>query len=82
MGDPEEVLYLCQPFQSHRAIYLQKASSAFLNNGTGSEWFCLNQVGMLTSPTLFHIVLERLMMDALEEHAGIIGMENRMITNL
>ena len=61
-----------------------KASRAVLNNGNTGEWFCITvrvRQGYLFSPILFHIVLERVMTDALEEHIGTISFGGRMITN-
>ena len=47
--------------------------------------FLLKQVrqkGCFLSPTLFNIFLERIMTDALEEHAGKVSIGGRNISNL
>ncbi|XP_035824558.1 uncharacterized protein LOC118477364 [Aplysia californica] len=38
--------------------------------------------GCLLSPTLFNIILERIMTDSLEDHNGTISIGGRTITNL
>ena len=62
-----------------------KARNAVQMNGCIREWF-RTTVGVrqecLLSPTLFNIILERIMSDALEEHDGKVGIGGRNITNL
>ena len=62
-----------------------KATSAVQVNGSIREWFRITvgvRQGCLLSPTLFHIFLERIMSDALEEHDGKVSIGGRNITNL
>ena len=62
-----------------------KASSAVYLNGVIGDWF-RTTVGVrqrcLFSPTLFNIFLERIMVDALEDHQGTVSIGGRRITNL
>ena len=62
-----------------------KATSAVQMNGSIEESFRTTvgvRQGCLLSPTLFNIVLERIMSDALEEHDGKVSIGGRNITNL
>ena len=62
-----------------------KSSSAIINNGWLGECFCTStgvRQGYLPSPTLFNIFLDRLMTNALDDHAGTISTGERVITNL
>ena len=55
-----------------------KATSAVLFNSSIGDWF-RTTVGVrqecLLSPTLFNIFLERIMIDALENHEGTVSIE-------
>ena len=65
--------------------HFYKATSAVQMNGSIEEWFRTTvgvKQGCLLSPTLFNILLERIMPDALEEHEGKVGIGDRNITNL
>ncbi|GFS18270.1 transposon TX1 uncharacterized 149 kDa protein [Elysia marginata] len=65
-----------------------------LHNKAISAIFCINNFGdwlrttvgvcqgCLLSPTLFIIVLERIMTDAVEDHFGTVSIGDRPITNL
>ena len=60
------------------------ATSAVQMNGSIGEWFRTAvgvRQGYLLSPTLFNILLERIMSDALEEHDGKVSIGGS-ITNL
>ena len=61
-----------------------KAQSAVLFNGSTGEWF-RTTVGVrqrcLLSPTLFNIILERIMCEALDDYEGCFSIEGRLITN-
>ena len=61
-----------------------KAQSAVLFNDSTGEGF-RNTVGIrqwcLLSPTLFHIFLERIMCEALDDHEGSVSIGGRLITN-
>ena len=62
-----------------------KATSAVLFNSSIGDWFRTTvgvPQGCLLSPTLFNIVLERIMTDALEDHEGTVSIGGRTITNL
>ena len=61
-----------------------KAASAVLFNRSIEDWFRTTvgvQQGCLLSPTLFNILLERIMTDALEDHECTISIGGRTITN-
>ena len=65
-------------------LYDNAISAVLMNDSTG-EWFRTTvgvRQGCLLSPTLFNIFLERIMSDALEEHAGKVSIGGRTITNL
>ena len=54
-------------------------------NGSVGEWFRTTvgvRQGSLLSPTLFNILLERIMSDALKEHDGKVSIGGRNVTNL
>ena len=62
-----------------------KATSAVLFNGSIGDWFRTTvgvRQGCLLSPTLFNILLERIMTDDLEDHEGTVSIGDRTITNL
>ena len=53
-----------------------KATSAVLFNGSIGDWFRTTvgvRQGCLLSHTLFNILLERIMTDALEDHEGTVS---------
>ena len=62
-----------------------KATSAVLFSSSIGNWF-RTTVGVrqrcLISPTLFNILLERIMTDALEDHEGPVSIGGRTITYL
>ena len=60
-----------------------KATSAVYHDNNIGEWFQTTtgvRQGCLLSPTFFNISLARVMADALEDHEGIVSIENRTIT--
>ena len=62
-----------------------KATSDVLFNGSIGDWFRTTvgvRQGCLLSPTLFNIVLERIMTDALQDQEGTVSIGGRTITNL
>ena len=63
----------------------EKATRAVCFNNSIGDWFKTSvgvRQGCLLSPTLFNILLERIMTDALEDHAGTVSIGGRTITNL
>ena len=63
----------------------EKATSAVCFNNSIGDWFKTLvgvRQGCLLSPFLFSILLERIMTDALEDHAGTVSIGGRTITNL
>ena len=65
-------------------LYENATSAVCFNNSIG-DWFKTSvgvRQGCLLSPTLFNILLERIMTDALEDHAGTVSIGGRTITNL
>ena len=61
-----------------------KAQSAVLFNGSTGEWFRTTvgvRQGCLLSPTLFNILLKRIMCEALDDHEGSASIGGRLITN-
>ena len=80
MGHHAEVQYQCTIEQLY-----DKAKSAVQMNGSIGEWFRTTvgvRQGCLLFPTLFNILLERIMSDALEEHDGKVSIGGRNITNV
>lgn len=62
-----------------------KATSAVFIQGEVGDWFHTSvgvRQGCLLSPTLFNILLERIMTDALDDHIGTVSIGGRNITNL
>ena len=61
-----------------------KAQSVVLFNGSTGEWFRTTvevRQGFLLSPTLFNILLERIICEALDYHEGSVSIGGRLITN-
>ena len=62
-----------------------KAESAVYFDGQIGEWFRTTtgvRQGCLLSPTLFNILLEQIMNDALDNHVGSVNIGGKIITNL
>ena len=62
-----------------------KAESAVYIDGKVGEWFRTTtgvRQGCLLSPTLFNIMLEQIMNDALDKHDGTVNIGGKIITNL
>ena len=71
-------------FRDIKNLY-DKATSAVLFNSSIGDCFRATvgvRQGCLLSPTLFNILLERIMTDALEDHEGNVSIGGRTITNL
>ena len=65
-------------------LYNNATSSVYLDGDIG-EWFRTTvgvRQGCLLSPTLFNIFLERIMMDALEDHQSTVSIGGRCVSNL
>ena len=65
--------------------FYDKALIAVQMNGSIGEWFRTTvgvRQGRLLSPTLFNIILERIMSDALGDHDGKVSIGGRNITDL
>ena len=65
-------------------LYNKATSAVSLNNSTG-DWFKTTvgvRQGCLLSPTLFNILIERIMEDALEGHEGTVSIGGRSVINL
>ena len=63
----------------------EKAISAIYYEGKVGEWFTTRigvRQGCLLSPTLFNIMLEQIMNEALLDHKGTVSIRGRVITNL
>ena len=63
----------------------EKAISAIYYEGKVGEWFTTRtgvRQGYLLSPTLFNIMLEQIMNEALLDHKGTVSIGGRVITNL
>ena len=58
-----------------------KAQSAVLFSGSTGEWFRTTIGVRQLSPTLFNILLERIMCEALDDHEGSVSIGGRLITN-
>ena len=61
-----------------------KAQGAVLFSGRTGEWFRTTvgiRQGCLLSQTLFHIFLEKIMYEALDDHEGSVSIGGRLITN-
>ena len=62
-----------------------KATSAVLFNSSIGDWFRITvgvRQGCLLSPTLFNTLLERIMIETLEDNEGTFSVWGRRITNL
>ena len=65
-------------------LYEKTTSAVCFNNSIG-DWFKTSvgvRQGCLLSSTLFNILLESIMIDAREDHAGTVSIGGRAITNL
>ena len=65
--------------------HYNKATNAVVFNGSMGDWFRTTagvRQGSLLSPTLFNILLERIMNYALDDHEGTVSIGGRTITNL
>jgi hypothetical protein len=58
-------------------LYSKSPSAVYLNGSVGELFRTIDGVrqGCLLSPTLFNIFLERIMIDALEDHEGLVSIE-------
>jgi len=70
--------------QSIKNLYSKATSAVFVHGRVGDCFHTTVGVcqGCLLSPTPFNIFLERMMVDALNEHSGTISIGGRTITNL
>ena len=72
------------PIRAIKNLY-DKATNAILFNSNIGDWFRTTagvQQGCLLLPILFHIFLERIMTDALEDNEGTVSTGGRTITSL
>ena len=76
-------LYDINANQNHRMPLRQGTRAVYYDKNIG-EWFRTTvgvRQGCLLSATLLNIFLERIMVEALEDHEGTLGIGGRTITN-